>query len=262
MEEGLARARTAEGIALSTLDRDEEALAALRLALPVFEHFELGSNSVGALNSIAVCLRKLGRVDEARREYARLLRRISPRDHRSRVGFLRFGLAQLLFSAERYREAALSFGRSARLLVEAGFEANALTAFLFEIESWARSESAPAPGIDWSSCSRKSAGSAPSIPAFPAGSPRLSPARIRTSSVSPISAERRPKSSPPGSGASSPERNSIPPVQKDPPEPHLTVGSRKGALHIRFQAVPEGGTSRRQRAYADPWLRVESRGAV
>jgi len=52
--------------------------------------------------------------------------------------FIRKGLAEVLFSAERYREAANQAARAARLFSESGQLSRSLAASLFEVESWAR----------------------------------------------------------------------------------------------------------------------------
>lgn len=138
LEDLAARARGSEGVALAGLDRDEEAVDRYRSALPVFERLGLWSNYVGVLNNIGTCLAKLGRLEEARREYARALRKLSRERDRSFVAYIRHGLADVLFGANRYREAAISLSQAARLYREAGLAASALTAALFEVESWAR----------------------------------------------------------------------------------------------------------------------------
>lgn len=138
MDDQAARTLVAEGLACFALGRLEDSIAPYRQALPVFSRRELWSNYVGTLNSIATSLQKLGRLDEARREYARALRRFSRKEHRSWLGFLRAGLAEILFSAAHYREAAVSFSQAARLFAESSLQAYALTAMLQEVESWAR----------------------------------------------------------------------------------------------------------------------------
>ena len=109
--------------------------------MPLFEAHGLWTNYVIALNNAAVCLRQeLGRLDEARREYARALRQLSRQENASILAFVRHGLAEVLFAAERYREAARALGQARHLYTgECGLRANALTAWLFEVESWARS---------------------------------------------------------------------------------------------------------------------------
>lgn len=139
LEEPLAKARGVEGLALKRIGRVEEALAAQRSTMPVFEAHGLWNNYAAALNNAAVCLVKLGRLDEARREYARALRQLSRHENASILAFIRHGLAEVLFAAERYREAARCLGRARRLYGECGLRVNALTAWLFEVESWARS---------------------------------------------------------------------------------------------------------------------------
>jgi tetratricopeptide (TPR) repeat protein len=133
-----ARGMVAEGLAYFDLDRQEEALAAYRRALPVFERLELWSNYVGTLNSIGTSLQKLGRLDEARREFARALRRFSSARHRAWTGYLRQSLAEILWAAGRYRDAAISAARSVRAFRESGMRADALIVSLLEVECWAR----------------------------------------------------------------------------------------------------------------------------
>ena len=141
-EQGLddlaARAAVAKGLALVALGEHLQAVEAYRQALPVFERYELWSNYVGAVNSLATALYRLGRLDEARREFARALRRFSREKHRSILGFLRHGLGDVLFAAGRYREAAISLGQASDCYAKCGLRANSLIATLSEAESWAR----------------------------------------------------------------------------------------------------------------------------
>ena len=139
LEDHRARAEAAEANALFFLGRPEEALELYRRSLAVFEQQELWSNYVGIVNSMGECLLKVGQPDEARRMYAKALRRVSRERQPAWIAFIRHGLANALFAAGRYREAAGAFGRAARLNRELGLLANALAAALFEIESWARS---------------------------------------------------------------------------------------------------------------------------
>ncbi len=138
LEDLSARARVAEANALFMLDRLDEAIEILRSVIPVFEKDGLWSNYLGALNNLGATLAKAGRLDEARREYARALRRLLREPDRSFVAYIRHGLADVLFAAGRYREAAISLAQAARLYRECGLSASALTAALFEVESWAR----------------------------------------------------------------------------------------------------------------------------
>ncbi|MFY9550100.1 MAG: hypothetical protein WAU32_03025 [Thermoanaerobaculia bacterium] len=138
MEDMAARARVGEGLAFAMLDRHEESLKACREALPVFARLELWSNYVGALNSMGTSLMTLGRLDEARREYARALREFSAEQHRSWLAFLKHGLAGVLLSAGRYREAAQSAAQAVLYFERSGLKASALICALLEIEGWAR----------------------------------------------------------------------------------------------------------------------------
>jgi tetratricopeptide (TPR) repeat protein len=138
MEDYTARATVSEGVAHWSLDEWEEAVTAYRSALPTFERQQLWSNYVGALNNAATCLIKLGRFDEARREYARALRRFSHEEHRYWLGYVRVGFAEALFAAGRFREAARAAAQAGSVFGEAGLRAHHLIAHLLEVESWAR----------------------------------------------------------------------------------------------------------------------------
>jgi tetratricopeptide (TPR) repeat protein len=139
LEDYAARADLAVGGALVELDRCEEALPLVRNALVVFERREIWTNYVGALNNLGACLQKLGRLNEARREYARALRRFSKDRDISFLGGIRHGLADVLFADKKFKEAAASFFQASRLYDEQGRTGKCLSAQLFEIESWARS---------------------------------------------------------------------------------------------------------------------------
>jgi tetratricopeptide (TPR) repeat protein len=138
LEDYLARTRMAEGLALHDLGRHEDAITAYREALAVFERLELWSNYVGALNSIGTSLAKMGRLRDARREYARALRRLSRDRQGPHLGLVRHGLADALFAGKRYREAAIAFSQTSRVYAAIGLVASVLIASLCEIESWAR----------------------------------------------------------------------------------------------------------------------------
>ena len=139
LEDYVARARAAEGNAQFFLGEPKQALDSYRAALAVFERLEMWSNYVGGVNSMGECFLKVGQPEEARRQYARALRRVSREKHPAWIAFIRHGLANAMFSAGRFREAAAAFGRAARLNRELGLIAIALTAALYEVESWARS---------------------------------------------------------------------------------------------------------------------------
>lgn len=137
----VARAMAIEGLALDSLGRREEAVESCRGALALFERYELWAAYVGTLNCEATFLIKLGRVDEARREFARALRRFSAEQHRYSLGYIRIGLAEALFAAGHYSEAAVAAGRAARVFAECSLRAHTLIAMLLEVECWARSGS-------------------------------------------------------------------------------------------------------------------------
>ena len=139
IEDFVARARVAEGIALSQLGRDEEAVACFRAVAPVFESHGLWKNYVSAVNSLGTSLGRLGRLAEARREYSRALKKVSREKYPALLAFTRHGLASLLFSAGRYAEAAKAFGQAGALFQDLHQVGDAMLSWLYEIESWARS---------------------------------------------------------------------------------------------------------------------------
>jgi len=139
LEVDSARAHQAEGMALDLLGRWQDAANAFKLCFAVFERHCLWTNYISALNALGTILTKMGRLHEARREYARALRRISRDRNRSWLPLIRKGLAEVLFSAGRYREAAIAAGQAARLWSELGLPSRSLMVTLFEAESWARS---------------------------------------------------------------------------------------------------------------------------
>jgi len=139
LEDWIARARGAEGIALSLLGRDEEAAECFRDVTPVFESRGMWTNYVSAVNSLGTSLARLGRVAEARREYSRALKKVSRKEYPALLAAIRYGLASLLFSAGRYAEAAKAFGQAGAVFQDLRQVGDALMSSLSEIESWARS---------------------------------------------------------------------------------------------------------------------------
>jgi tetratricopeptide (TPR) repeat protein len=138
MEDYAARAVVTEALAHDAVGDFENAVSAFRSALPIFERYELWSNYVGALNGAASSLIRLGKFEDARRDYARALRRFSQERHRYWLGYLRIGLAEALFAADRFSEAALAASRAESVFEKAGLRAHQLIALLLEVESWAR----------------------------------------------------------------------------------------------------------------------------
>ncbi len=138
MRDYMARARVVIGLALFDLGKYQEAVESYRLAIPTFESEGLWANYVGAVNSVATALERQGNLDGARREFARALKRVSRERDRAFVAAIRKGLAEVLFSAKRYREAAIASSQAGRLYGETKQLYFRLWALLFEIESWAR----------------------------------------------------------------------------------------------------------------------------
>lgn len=133
------RARVAEGIGLSGLGRDEEATHHFRSTVQAFDRAKAWKNYVSAINSLAVSLVRLDRLDEARREYSRALRKLSDEKHPTLLAFTRLGLAEVLESAGRHADAAKSFLQAARAFDALGMAGDALITSVREIENWARS---------------------------------------------------------------------------------------------------------------------------
>ena len=139
IEDLTAKADVAVGTALGKMGREAEAIPLLYSALAVFERRGIWSNYVATLSNLCTILQKVGRLDDAKREYARAIRRVPPESSGLYLAIIRHGLAEVLFLGQRYREAAASFSRASRLAADHGLTANSLDASLFEIESWARS---------------------------------------------------------------------------------------------------------------------------
>jgi tetratricopeptide (TPR) repeat protein len=78
----------------------------------------LWTNYVAVLNNVGIALGRLGRLEEARREFSRSLRRVSRERHPSLPAFLRNGLARVLFFGGQYADAAKSFLQAAGLFQE------------------------------------------------------------------------------------------------------------------------------------------------
>ena len=144
LEDEAARAGAAHAIALSYLDRDEEAAEEFRRVLPVFAAHERWNAYVSTLNGLGGCLLKLGRIGEARREYARALRHVGREARPAVHAFVRSNLARTLFEAGRYGDAAGAFEAASRLFTSQGAATDALTMQLFQVEALVRSGAIPA----------------------------------------------------------------------------------------------------------------------
>jgi tetratricopeptide (TPR) repeat protein len=139
MEDEAAKARGGRAMALSYLGRDEEAVVELRRVLPVLAEHERWNTYVTGLNAIGTCLLNLGRLDEARREYARALRLAGRKARPAVHAFIRANLARTLFEGKRFAEAARAFEEAARHFSAQGAMADELTMYLFRVEALARS---------------------------------------------------------------------------------------------------------------------------
>lgn len=138
LEDEAARAGAAHAIALSYLDRDEEAVEEFRKALPPLASAERWNAFVGVLNCLGFSLLRLSRIDEARREYANALRQIG-RDARPAVhAFLRANLARTLFEGGRYADAARAFEAAAGLFARQESRGDELTMQLLRVEAFVR----------------------------------------------------------------------------------------------------------------------------
>ena len=141
LEDEAARAGAAYAIALSYLDRDDEAVEEFRRVLPVFAAYERLNAYVSTLNGLGFSLIRLGRLAEARREYARALRQVGGGERPAVHAFVRANLARTLFEAERYPDSARAFDSAARLFAGQGARADELTMELLRVEALARSGS-------------------------------------------------------------------------------------------------------------------------
>lgn len=139
LEDEAAKASAAHGIALSYLDRDEEAVKEFREALPVLASHGRWSTYVGVLNCLGFSLLRLFRVDDARREYARALRQVSREQRPAVHSFVRANLARTLFEGGRYSDAARAFEAAARLYSTQGAKGDELAMHLLRVEALVRS---------------------------------------------------------------------------------------------------------------------------
>ena len=141
-EEGLhddaARATYSVGLALSYLGREEEAIEAFRAAQEVFASLQLWNAYVSSVAGSGGSLLKLGRLAEAKREYARALKLTRAGQRPASHAFLRINLAQALFRSGHYSEAMPAFRAAARLFEKEGLVADGLTARLHLVECMAR----------------------------------------------------------------------------------------------------------------------------
>lgn len=143
MPDFAARARYARALALAVLKRPEEALALFRDARTVFEEHALWAMYDSTLGSIGAALAELGRLDEARREYARALRLgLKRRRGPMLAAGVRLGLAHLMRDARRFEEAARHFAKAAAGFDDLDMPLDALSCKLDQIQCLARAQQA------------------------------------------------------------------------------------------------------------------------
>ena len=138
LEDEAARAAGAHALALSYLGREEEALEGFRSTLPALAEAGRWNAYVSMLNGVGVCLLGLGRIDEARREYAKALRQVSREARPAVHGFIRANLGRTLLKAGRWAEAARAFQGAAMSFGVQEARADALLMDLLQIECLAR----------------------------------------------------------------------------------------------------------------------------
>lgn len=137
-----AKAGGAHAVALSYLDRDEEAVEEFRRVLPVLASHGRWNTYVSALNCLGVSLLRLSRLDEARSEYARALKDVGREARPAVHAFIRANLARTLFEARRYPDAAAAFEAAGKLFAAQGAKSDELTMSLLRIEALVRSGAA------------------------------------------------------------------------------------------------------------------------
>lgn len=137
-EDDAARAAYATGLALSALDRDEEALAALRSSTEISERLGLWNVYVSGVNSVGAQLMKVGQFAEAKREFARALRLTASGVRPGYHAFIRTNLALMLFRAGQYASALSAFTTANRLWEEQKSLFDALASSLYVVECLAR----------------------------------------------------------------------------------------------------------------------------
>jgi len=138
LEDEAARAAGAHALALSYLGREEEALTEFRGALPALAEAGRWHAYVSFLNGVGVCLLRLGRAHEARREYALALRQVNREARPAVHAFVRANLARALFEGGRYEEAVRAFGSAAAMFEAQGAVADQLSMELYRVEALAR----------------------------------------------------------------------------------------------------------------------------
>ena len=133
-----ARALYAIGIALSALERDEEALEPTRRAAVLFAECGLWRPYSGAVSSLGSSLMLLGRMGEARRELARALKLTSRGDQPAAQAVLRNNLGMIHFRSGDYTAAARSFQAAADLFTRIELPSDAAVNGLHAAESLLR----------------------------------------------------------------------------------------------------------------------------
>lgn len=136
LEVEMARSQISKGLALATLDRNEEAIAEFKASMPLFAKAGFWNAYASAVSNIGASLVAMGRIDEARRQYATAMRAVAGRP--AIFAFLRFNLALLLLQGGKFNEAASAFQAAASLFSDQGSRTDSLCAELYQIEALAR----------------------------------------------------------------------------------------------------------------------------
>ncbi len=119
-EVDVARAQFAIGVAMGALDRHAEALEPLRRAADTWAALGLWNGYGSAINCLGSSLLELGRLDDARREYARALKVTTKGNRPGNRAFLTQSLGRLMFRSGDYKRASAAFRTGAELFGRLG----------------------------------------------------------------------------------------------------------------------------------------------
>lgn len=133
-----AKARFAEGLALSYLGRDAEAIPRFESALEPLAREGLWNAWVSVLNDLGTSFLEMGQYAEAKRVYAQALKRVSRTEHPGVHAFVRHNLGLIHFRRDEYPEAIAAFEDAAGLFEAQGATADGLNTTLYLIEALAR----------------------------------------------------------------------------------------------------------------------------